>query len=163
QVGLGTHHLYFSEQVVEERPPLSHPAQNVESFSRGHVMRERSPGAQPAGEHQTYLRPAEAPRNRADASDSLPRAGPISGTRAESRFGQLVDWRNRAEHPKERVVFVNQIAINRKAPRGEVGHYIAELAHLVGGDLLWPVVEFLHERTRERYLESTLCHRQQSE
>src|SRR5260221_2461041 len=126
-------------------------------------MRKRGSAAEPPGEHETYLRPAKTPRDRADSCDPLPRTRPVSGSRAESCFRQLIDRSHRAEQMKKRVVLVNELAINRESARREIGHCRAKFVQLVSGDRLGPIVEFLQQCAGERDFECALRNGQQSE
>ncbi len=163
EVGLRAHHLDLAEQVVEEGPLRRHVAQPLDPRLRARRLRQRRARAEPAGEHEADLRPAEAPRDGADAGDSRARAGPERRPRAEARLRQLVDRRRRAEEREQRLVLVHEIAIDAERRLAQLAHRGAERLHLLRRHRLGPPRELLEQCAGERHFDRPLGDIQQAE
>src|SRR5215218_9182217 len=162
EIGLGADHLDLAEQVVEERPLRGHAAQALDAFGGAGRLRERGARAEPAGEHQADLSPAEAPRDRADAADPRRRARAIRGTRAEARLGQLVDRRRGAEEREQRLMLMYQIAVDAERGVAKLAPRRAERLHLLRAHRFGPLGELLEQRAGERDLEGSLRDREKA-
>src|SRR5688572_543935 len=88
EVCLRADHLDLCEKVVEEWPRSRHRLQQLEPIRLVRELGQSGTDAEPAWKHDSRLRPAESPRNRANALNARLRSRTIRGTRAEAHVGQ---------------------------------------------------------------------------
>src|SRR5687768_17173569 len=79
-VRLRAHHLRLPQQILEEGPTAGHSLHAPEPVARRHRFAEGGADAQPTGEHEPDLGPAESPRYRADSFDARLRTRAIRWT-----------------------------------------------------------------------------------
>src|SRR5436305_1108458 len=124
------------------------------------LFAERGPDAQPSGQHQSDLRPAESPRNRANAFNALRSAWSECRSRSEARVRELVDWSRNPEKLEQRVVVVHELPIDFVRTFGETIDNLSIFLHFARVEVLAPVAEFVKERSRRRDFDASLRHPQ---
>src|SRR5450759_1158321 len=162
-VGLCANHLRLPQQVIYERPAIRHPLNPAQTGARKHLLAERGSNAEPTGEHEADLRPAESPRDGANAFDPRHCSRTVGGARAEPRVCQLVDRRRHAKELKQSVVIVDQLVIDIPRSHRHAIHHLSKVFDLLYAHLLSPITELVQQHSRRRHLQRALGHRQQTE
>src|SRR5450759_1588717 len=162
-VGLCANHLRLPQQVIYERPAIRHPLNPAQTGARKHLLAERGSNAEPTGEHEADLRPAESPRDGSNAFDACRCTRTVRGARAKPGVCQLIDRRRHAKELKQSVVIVDQLVIDIPRSHRHAIHHLSKVFDLFYAHLLSPITELVQQHSRRRHLQRALGHRQQAE
>ena len=91
---------------------------------------ERGADAQPGGQHQADLCPAEHPRDGANGLHALRGPFAVDGARSELNMRELLHRRRLEQHLEDRGILMDECPVDGQRLRGQAVHHLAESSFL---------------------------------